>query len=65
MREVIGTLTVFGRVYVLGGEGDDCNSCAFLRNQRGDPVCVGGEHARRLCKQGGRFIELPGERGSE
>jgi hypothetical protein len=65
MREVIRTMTVYGRTYALIGQGDECDGCAFLREERGSPICVGGSKAMQTCKQGGRFIELPGERGSE
>jgi hypothetical protein len=70
MREVIRTLTLFGRTYALVRgcvyrDGSYCNGCAFLRNDGGRPVCVGGPDAEQPACDGGVFIELPGERGSD
>jgi hypothetical protein len=71
MREVIRTMTLYGRTYALIGcashNGNFCNECAFLRSYCGEPVCVGGQDAQRWCikANGHLFIELPGERGSE
>jgi hypothetical protein len=66
MREVIRTLTMYGRTYALVRDADcsTCGPCALLRCWNAVPMCVGGIPAM-MCWESGHFIELPGERGSE